>query len=304
MNSHRQNAGFSGFLGALGAGLQWKLLLIWLLLMLVPVAIAIWPMNAALGSLLDHSVHSKAWAESFDALGMGDVMVRLGKSMPAIGAAAMAGFFVSLLLSPFLTGMVVTSARLPHRPGFSELMHGGLREYWRMVRVMLWSLVAWAVAFGVGAALMRMASEHAKTAILASQADLWTNIALVVIIVLMVIAHAVAESSRAQFAADPNLGSATRAWGRGLKMVFGRPLATFGMYLGVSIIGYLLVLLFGMLRMRMPAVGVGGAILAFVLAQLVVLSLAWMRTARIHALARVPRSRRQPSRLSPSPALG
>lgn len=304
MNSYRQNAGFSGFLGALAAGLQWKLLLTWLLLMLVPVAIATWPMSAALSSLLDHSVHSKAWAESFAALGMGDAMFLLNKSMPAIGAAAVAGFFFSLILSPFLTGMVVTSARLPHRPGFSELMHGGLREYWRMLRVMLWSLVAWAVAFGIGAALMHVASEHAKTAILESQADLWQHIAMAVLIVLMVIAHAIAEASRAQFAVDPNLGSATRAWGRGLKMVFGRPLATFGMYLGVSIIGYLLVLAFGMLRVRMPAVGVGGAIMAFVLAQLVVLSLAWMRTARIHALACVPRNRRQPVRMSPSPALG
>lgn len=301
MNSQRQNI---GFLGSLGAGLQWKLLLTWLLLMLVPVAVAAWPMNAALSSLLDHSVHAKAWGESFDALGMGDAMVQLSKSMPAIGAAAMAGFFISLLLSPFLTGMVVTSARLSHRPGFSELMHGGLREYWRMFRVILWSLVAWAVAIGIGIMLMRMAGEHAKTVVLESQADLWQRLAMAVFIVLLVIAHAIAESSRAQFASDPNLGSATRAWGRGLKMVFGRPLATFGMYLGVSIIGYLLVLAFGMLRVRMPAVGVGGVIMAFVLAQLVVLSLAWMRTARIHALASVRRSRRQSARLSEAPALG
>lgn len=301
MNTHRQNA---GFVAALGAGLQWKLLLIWLLLMLVPVAVATWPMSAALGSLLDHSVHSKAWAESFSALGMGDAMIQLGKSMPAIGAAATAGFILSLLLAPFLTGMVVSSARVSQRLGLGELMHGGLHEYWRMVRVSLWALVGWAIAIGIGAAAMHMAGNFAKTAILESRVDLWRHVAMAVMIVLLLIAHAIAEASRAQFAADPNLASATRAWGRGLKMVFARPLATFGVYLAISIIGYVLVLIFGMLRMRMPAVGVGGVIVAFVLAQLVVLSLAWMRIARIHALAGVSPQRRQSVSYSQAPSLG
>ena len=300
---HRNKSGFSAFLAALGAGLQWRLLLVWLLLMLIPAAVGAWPMNAALGALLDHSVHSKAWAASFDALGMGDAFIQLGKSMPAIGAGATAGFLLALLLSPFLTGMVVSSARSARRLGFGELMHGGLHEYWRMVRVLLWSLVGWAIAIGIGVAAMHMSSEHAKTAILESSVDTWRHVAMTVFVILLVIAHAIAEASRAQFAADPKLGSATRAWGRGIKMVFGRPLATFGMYLGVSIIGLVLVLVFGMLRVRMPAVGVGGIILAFVLAQLVVLSLAWMRIARIHALACVSPQRRRSSGLAASPTL-
>lgn len=300
---HRNKSGISGFLAALGAGLQWRLLLIWLVLMLIPVAVAAWPMSAALGSILDHSVHSKAWAQSFDALGMGDAFVQLAKWMPAIGAAAAAGMMLTVLLSPFLTGMIVSSARSTHRLGFGELMHGGLREYWRMVRVLLWSLVGWGIAIGIGAVAMHMASEHAEKAILESSVDLWNHVAMAVLIILLVIAHAIAEATRAQFASDPALGSATRAWGRGIKMVFGRPLATFGMYLGVSTIGFVLVLLFGMLRIRVPAAGVGGMVLAFVLAQLVVLSLAWMRIARIHALACVPRNRRQASGLSASPAM-
>ena len=301
---HRSKTGFSGFMAALGAGLQWKLLLLWFLLMLIPAAVGAWPMSAALGTLLDHSVHSRAWAESFDALGMGDVFTQLAKSMPAIGAGASAGLLLSLLLSPFLTGMVVSSARSGRRLGFGELMHGGLHEYWRMVRVLLWSLVGWAVAIGIGAAALHLASNYADTAILESKVDTWRHVAMAVLIVLLIIAHAIAESSRAQFATDPNLTSATRAWGRGIKMVFGRPLATFGMYLGVSIIGLVLVLVFGMLRVRMPAVGVGGIILAFVLAQLVVLSLAWMRIARIHALACVSPQRRRSSGLAASPTLG
>lgn len=300
---HRQNAGLSGFLAALGAGLQWKLLLIWLLLMLLPVVVAAGPVGAALDSLLDHSVDAKAWAESFNALGMGDALFQLRKYMPAIEAAAAAGLVVSLLLAPLLTAMVVTSVRSVRRPGFGELMHGGLREYWRMVRVGLWALVGWAVAIGLGALALHLVGKFAKTATLESQVDLWHHVAMAVLILLLVIAHAIAESSRAQFAADPNLGSATRAWVRGLKLVFGHPLATFGMYLGVSIIGYLLVLTFGMLRMRAPTVGVGGTIMALVLAQLVVLSLAWMRTARIDALARVAGKRRHQGSLAASPAV-
>lgn len=307
MNANPQGSGLAGFMRALAAGLQWRLLLIWLLLMLLPAWIASWPMGAMLGSALDHSAHAKAWAEAFNGLAMGDLMVQLGRTgMPAIGAAAMAGGLVTLLLTPFLTGMVVASARSPSRLGFGELMHGGLHQYWRMVRVWLWTLPFWAVAFGIAAGAMHLADEHADKAVLQSDADLWHHGAMIVAIVVLVIAHAIAESTRARFGADPKLGSATRALGRGLKMVFGRPLASFGVYLITTLIGVALVLAFGMLRMRTPALGSSGVLLAFALTQLVVLSLAWMRTARIHGLARLAPRRRRSSLdgLQAAPSLG
>lgn len=299
----RRKAGFGTFVRALGAGLQWRLLLIWLLLMLIPAAVAAWPMSAALGSLLDTSVHAGDWATSWDALGMSDVFIQLSDWMPAIGAAGMAAGLLTLLLAPFLTGMVVASAREGRSLGLGELMHGGLAEYWRMLRVLLWSLLSWAVALGIGAGLMHAADSHAKHAVLQSSVDMWNHAAFIVTVLLALIAHAIAEASRAQFAADRNLSSATRAYGRGIGMVFRRPLATFGMYLGVSVVGYALVMLFGMLRIRATPAGFFGILLAFVLAQLIVLSLAWMRTSRLYALSGVAGARRRGSSLPPSSSI-
>lgn len=291
--------GSSGLVSALWAGLQWRLLLIWVLLMLIPTAVASWPMSATLGDLLDHSVHSADWASAFDSWVVGDVFMQVGKSMPAIGAAGVAAALITIMLSPLLTGMVVTSARSSSRPGFVELLQGGLVEYGRMLRVWLLALISWGIAIAILFVLLKLSGDHAEQAIHETDVRLWSRTVLVISVLLLVWAHFVAESARAAFVVDRGLTSATRAFIRGLRL---RPRALLG-FLVVSVIGYALVLAFGMLRMRNPAVGGLGTVMAFVLAQLVVLSMAWMRIARIHAIAAALPGRRSgglsgPSRLA------
>lgn len=306
MSNHNKRAGMGAFFGALGAALQWRLLLLWLAVMALPTAIIALPLWKTLGGLLDHSVHAGAWAQQFDAMMMGDTMISIARHGAWMGGASLGAMIVTLLLaSPFLTGMVVTAARQPRSLGFGELVHGGITEYWRMLRLLLWSLVPFAIAVMLAGMVLGMAKKHAEAAVLQSSADNGHLVAMIVTIALVVLAHAMVESARAQFAADPLLRSATRALGRGIGMLLRRPLATLGMYLGVSIIGYVVAFALGMLRVRMDAVGLFGFIAALVVAQLIVAVLAWQRTARVFALAAVARatpSRRRGSSAALAPA--
>ncbi|HET7662093.1 MAG TPA: hypothetical protein VFK31_00505 [Rhodanobacteraceae bacterium] len=307
MTTNKQRVGWGAFPKAMWAALQWRVMLIWIVLMALPTAIAALPVGHALGALLDHSVHSNALAHKFDGLLMGDAIMSLMRHNAGLGGAYSAAFIVTLLLSPFLTSVVVTAVRSMRQATLGELMHGGLHQYWRMLRLMLWSLIPYGIAFGVGNFASGMASAHAQTAVLQSVADRGDLIAKIVLLALVVLAHAIMESSRAQFAADESLRSATRAFGRGIGMLVRRPLATLGLYLGTSIVGYALVVLVGMLRIRTDAVGVGGYILAIALAQLIVVILAWQRTARISALTMVacgvPSRRRHGSGATLAPAV-
>jgi hypothetical protein len=69
-----------------------------------------------------------------------------------------------------------------------------------------------------------------------------------------------------------------------------RPFSTLLSYLLISLVGYAIALAIGLGRVHTPAVGVGGLVLAILLAQLVVLVLGWVRVARLFALAEVSRS--------------
>lgn len=285
-NSRR--VGWGALFKALWRALQWRVVVIWIVLMALPTAIAATPVGHALGALLDHSVHSTALAQQFHGLLMGDALFSMIHHNGAVlGGAELLGLIVALLLSPFLTGVVVTAVRAPRHPRLGELMHGGLGQYWRMLRLMLWSLIPYAIAVVVGMIAFGAASDRAHAATLESVADHGYLAAWIILLVLLVLAHAIMESSRAQVAADEHLRSATRAFGRGIAMLVRRPLAALGLYVGTSIVGYVLAALVGVWRIHTDPTGVGGFIAALVLTQLIVAILAWMRTARIGALAMV-----------------
>ncbi|MEW9623689.1 hypothetical protein [Rhodanobacter geophilus] len=283
-------AGFGALFSAMGAALQWRLLLLWLLLMLLPATVVALPLWRSLADLLDHSVHAEAWARQFDPLMFGDAAFALGGHAAWLGGAAMLGLVLALLLSPFLDGMAVGSGRAARNLGFGALLQNGWIEYGRMFRVMLWSLLPYAVVVAVAGAAMHMADRHAEQAVLEAQADAWSHGAHWVLLVVFVLAQAIVESSRAAFIADTGLRSATRAFGRGFMQLLRRPLKTLLFYLLVSVLGLAIAAALGIARIHTTAVD-GGFWLALLLSQLVVVVIAWMRVARLFALARLARSR-------------
>lgn len=272
------------------AAMQWRLLLLWVLFLLLPTAVVSLPLWRALSGLLDHSVHAQAWATQFSPLMFGDTVSALSDSTGWFNGVALLGLLLTLLLSPFLNGMVIGSGRASRVLGFSHLLQCGIVEYGRMFRLMLWSILPYGVMVAlIGFAFHAVDRIDAK-AVLESQVNSASHMAAGLAVLLFVLAQAIVESGRAAFIADNGLRSATRAFGRGFMQLLRRPFSTLFCYLLISLVGYAIALALGVGRMHTTAIGAGGVVLAVLLAQLVVLVLGWVRVARLFALAEVARS--------------
>ncbi|WEN16545.1 hypothetical protein PY254_07745 [Rhodanobacter sp. AS-Z3] len=271
------------------AAMQWRLLLLWVLLLLLPTAVVSLPFWRAISSVLDHSIHVQEWATTFSGAMLTDGMTALNMSS-WFGGLALSGMLLTVLLLPFLNGMVVGTGRAGRTLGFSHLLQCGVVEYGRMFRLMLWSLLPYVVMAALIGMVMGMAGDVGDKAVLESQADRASHLALFVAGVLFVLAQSIVESSRAAFIADTGLRSATRAMGRGVMQLLRRPFSTLLGYLLISVIGYAIAMAIGVARVHTPAVGVVGLLLAMLLAQLLVLVIGWVRVARLFALAEVARS--------------
>jgi hypothetical protein len=270
--------------------MQWRLLLLWILFLLLPTAVVSMPLWRALSGLLDHSVHAQAWAAQFSPLMFGDTMSALSDSAGWFNGVALFGLLLTVLLSPFLNGMVIGSGRAGRVLGFSHLLQCGIVEYGRMFRLMLWSILPYAVMAALIGVVFHAVDGIESKAVLESKVDNVSHIAIGVAVLLFVLAQAIVESGRAAFIADNGLRSATRAFGRGFMQLLRRPFSTLLCYLLISLVGYAIALALGVGRVHTTAIGVGGLVLAVLLAQLVVLVLGWVRVARLFALAEVARS--------------
>jgi hypothetical protein len=272
------------------AAMQWRLLVLWVLLLLLPTAVVGLPLWRTLSALLDHSVHAQEWATHFSPLMFGDTMLTMSDSTGWLNGVGLLGLLLTLLLSPFLNGMAVGSGRSGRVLGFSHLLQCGVVEYGRMFRLMLWAIVPYAVMAVLIGLAFKAVDRIDQKAVLESQVDSASHMALYVSLLLFVLAQAIVESGRAAFIADGNLRSATRAFGRGFMQLLRRPFSTLFCYLLISLVGYAIALALGVGRLNTPAISVGGLVLAVLLAQLVVLVLGWVRVARLYALAEVARS--------------
>ena len=289
-NNMSRSAGFGALVSTMIAAVQWRLLLLWLLIMLIPATVVALPLWRMLSDLLDTSVHAAEWAQHFSDIMFNDLAFSLSEHSAWLGATALLGLVLTLLLSPFLDGMIVGSGRAGRALGFGSLLQNGFVEYGRMFRIMVWSLVPYAIVMGVAAMGSHMADKHADKAVLESQVDMYASIAHWVLLIVFVVVQSIVESARAAFIADTGLRSATRALGRGIRQLLRRPLRTLLFYLVVTVVGLLLASVFGVARIHVTAFGLFGFLLALVLSQLVVLTVGWMRTARLFALAEVARS--------------
>lgn len=278
-------SGFRALVAALGAALQWRLLLLWLLAMLLPTLLVALPASAWLQGQFGNSLLAADIAAGRNLPLLIDGLSSLGEQMAWLGSTAFMATLLVVLVSPWLNGMVVASIRAGRRLGFGELLQGGLAEYGRMFRTLLWSLLPLGIAIGIGAWLTNLAGKKMDTAILASDVEGIARIALWSAIALFVLAHATVEAGRGWLGADRSLRSAIRAWWRGSKLLLRRPIAVLAVYLGTVLAGCGLAALLGVLRLQFNGASAGGFVVALLLTQLVVIALAWGRIARLYGMA-------------------
>jgi len=283
---------FSVLLRAARAALQWRLLLIWVLLMLIPVAVICVPLWQMLGAGLDHSVHAAALAQQLDMVAFTDLMSMHGKNAMAFTAAGVLAVAITLLLSPFFSAMAAAAARADAAPTVRELVTGGLSGYPRMLRMLVWSAVPLGLAAALGGAAVDAAAEHGANAITAADASLWSNLALVLTGLLLMLAQASVDAGRAQFAIERRRSSAVKAWWAGCRMLARRPLQGLGAYVLIALAGLGLAALLALARLNLSGATLGGFIGAIVLVQLTVAVLGAMRSARLFALVALARAQR------------
>lgn len=285
MNRTSRRGGLGAAFAALKSALQWRLLLLWIIATLLPVLLVATPLWATLQAQFGHSLYAADIAAGRNVPLLIQGLMKIGEHMGWLVAGLGASTVLMLLLSPWLTGMVVASLRAGRRLGFGELVHGGLAEYWRMLRMLLWSVIPLGIAAAIGGGVIAALGKTTEQAILASEVDNASRIGLVVAAVVFVLAHATVEAGRGWLGADRNRHSVVVAWWHGVKLLLKRPLATLLVYLVASLVGYGLALLFAWLRVRVDGVGMGAFVLSFLLGQAVVAMLAWGRIARVYGMA-------------------
>ncbi len=285
MNRTHRRGGLGAAFAALASALQWRLLLLWILATLVPTLLVATPLWRTLQAQFGHSVHAARIAAGQDVSLLMQGLVKLGERMDWLLAGLGGSTLLMLLVAPWLTGMVVASLRAGRRLGFGELVHGGLSEYWRMLRMMLWSLIPLGVAVAIGGAVIGAMRSGAEDAILAADADAAGRNGMIVAGIVFVLLHATVEAGRGWLGADRALRSVVKAWWRGLKLVVRRPVATLLVYVIASLVGYGLAALFAWWRVRADGSGTGAFVLSFLLGQAVVAMIAWARIARVTGMA-------------------
>lgn len=269
--------------------LQWRLLLLWAVLLVLPTLVATLPAWQMLGDSLDLSVQAAALAQALDLASVSDLMQVSKRYLPALGNGAVVAVVLTLFLSPLLSGMTIAAARAPQRLGLGGLFGGGMLEYGRLLRMLVWASVPLAAAFALGGAVSTPLRSLGASALLESTAQNAGMAATAVVAIVVLLAHATVDAGRAVLAADRRKTSAVRAWGEGVMLVLRRPGATLGSYVAITLAGLVLAALIALVRVRVaPIEGVAFA-LALVLTQLGVMAVAWMRAARLFALIELVR---------------
>ena len=274
------------------AALQWRLLLIWLAAVLLPALLLALPVWSSLSEVLNHSVRAPELARALTLIDVADVMGEIRRNAVALQAGALAALVLTLLLSPFLTGVITTAGRAQETARLRELFAGGVAEYPRMLRMLLWGIVPLGVALAVGGALSEAAEKHALTVTLASEASHWSTAANIVTVVLFLLANLTLDAGRAQLAIDRRRTSAVKAWWWGVKLLLRRPGAMLGGYTVLTVGGLLLAALLAVARLQVAGSNALLLLAGFALAQLIALAVAWMRTARLLALMTVSAANR------------
>jgi len=286
----RPRFGIRRALRAAGAALQWRLLLWWTVLLLLPALAATLPVWQMLSASLDHSVYAAQLAHRLDMIAIADIMgAAQDRWTPAISAGSLAGVALTLLLSPLLSGMTIAAARSPARLGMTALLAAGAQEYARMLRMLIWAAIPLALAGALAGMLFQASGRSAATALLESDARHAARSAALLAALLFVVVHATVDAGRALLGSERRRRSAVAAWWGGVKLLLRRPLALLGTYLVITLLGLAVAALLALARVQVPALGTAGTVAAFLLAQLVVVVLGWMRSARLFALMALAR---------------
>ncbi|GAB3089239.1 hypothetical protein [Lysobacter terrae] len=281
-------SGWGALFAGLRRGFHPQLLIAWLLMVWLPAAIVALPAVLWLYLNVGHSPQAATLAADASGDFLSQALTAMRGEEALLAAGAGFGLLLAVLLSPWLTGMIVAQIRTVYRLRLGGVIRAGLGEYLRMLRMLAWSLLLMMVAAALGVAAMlgiEWMVQNAASVPVSEQPLALADAGWFLPLLFVLLVHVTMEAGRGWLGADLALRSVLEAWHRGLHMLLRRPGATMVVYLGTTLVGHGLA--FGFLRLRtlLEVDGWPGWLLAFACTQLMVASLAWGRSARLHGLA-------------------
>lgn len=272
--------------------LQWRFLLVWLVLVALPSATALIPAWRFLHAHLGRSPRAEQLAAFLDSHALADLVKQLTET-PAAGsfeAGALAGALLAVVCMPIGAGAALAMVRADEPLRFRALLAGAAEHYGRMLRMLLVALLPLGLAALGVAGLSRAAAKAAEHALLESQALRYGRAAAAGGFLLLFVAQVTVDAGRAAFAAEPQRRSAWLAWGSGVRLLSHRPWRTLLAGAAPLAAGAFAALVLLSLRLRIHQAGWASMVLAFLLAELAVAAVGWHRAARLIALADLMRA--------------
>jgi hypothetical protein len=266
------------------SALQWRLFVLWMVALLLPTLVFAIPFFQLFSAQFDFSADAAALARHLDFDNLDD-LVSLFQQQKIMSQAEPVAVALALAILPWLSGVTLAAVRATAPLGFAAMTRAGFSDYWRMLRMSLWSLIPLAIAMAIGMGLGKAVEQYGEHATIEANVDNLRHLTQFISFLVLLIAQLTVEAARAQLALDSRLRSGLRAWFRGLKLLRRNPGATFVTFLLLTIAGGIVLSIFAVVRINLAAIGPLGLALAFIVAELIVVTVAWMKSARLFALA-------------------
>jgi hypothetical protein len=292
---------------AVWRGMQWRLLAIWWVAILVPSLVASLPISIFFSRNLERWPGAKDAIARLDGQTLNELFRQLGErgSAESMGAGFAAALITLFFAAPVAAGAAVTAASSDEPKRMHELLAGAGALYGRMLRTFLCGLLPFAIAGAATGAAFSAADHFNELATREMAAVRNLAVAAVPSLALIFIAHIVADTARAQFAADPHRRSALIALWSALRLVIRRPVRALTIGASGTLLAGLAAVVFIGLRLRIEQKSAVPIALAWLLGQLATVAVGWGRNARIIGLAELARadaeSRRRPAIPPPAP---
>jgi hypothetical protein len=270
--------------------LQWRLLLLSPIVLLVAAAATLLPLARFLGELFDHSPRWNEIATTLDSAALASVIKALGTPAAAgLATGVQTSLLLAVVFAPFLAGAALVVAGTGARQAFGDLLSGAARHYPRLLRMQVAALLPLGAAAAVAAVVFTWASRVSDRVTSDAATHTSSRIAWLISVIAVLVAQLVVDAGRARLAAEPARRSALVALGAGVKLIVKRPLQALSLGFSASFGGLAVAAVLLIVRQQITQSGVVTMLVAFLLAQLAVASIAWAHATKLCGLVEIAR---------------
>ncbi len=270
---------------------QWRLLALQLILLALSGWVAVQPWADFLERQLAFLPDVRELTNRLSAPVALDLIAQLGG--PESGhpeQSILMAAVLALLFGALFAGATLAEATSEEPLSSRELFAGGATFFGRMFRTLFAALIPVGLSGALVASVVKWSESVRETAVTESAASGNARLSAIIAGLVVVLVILWLDAARAQFAAQPVRRSAFFAVFAGGLLLLRRPLRSVWIGLGTLSISLVVASLFLLLRHHLEQASAGKILLALLLSQLALASLAWGRAARLIAFCELARA--------------